>query len=361
MILPGTPLGGAHRDAGIPEKALVLTAGLGTRLRPLTDVRAKAAVPVNGETLARRACRWLVGHGIHDLVLNLHHLPATITGSVGDGSDLGARVRYSWENPVLGSAGGPRRALPLLVDEPRTANHEPRTANREQRIASRQPPAASRQTLVIVNGDTLTDVDIAAMAASHAESGAAVTMALIPNPRPDKYGGVQVSGDRWVTKFTRAGAGGASYHFIGVQIVEARVFADLEDGVPAETVNALYPQLIARDAHSVGAFISNASFHDIGTPADYLDTSVELAALEGDRLASGKRLCIDDSATIMRSAVWDDVRIGPGAEIIECIVCDGVEIPAGARYRRCAIVAAGLRSPQADERIDGGLLLREIE
>ena len=354
MILPRTPLGGAHRDAGIPEKALVLTAGLGTRLRPLTDVRAKAAVPVNGETLARRACRWLVAHGIHDLVLNLHHLPATITGSVGDGSDLGARVRYSWENPVLGSAGGPRRALPLLVDPLGLPS-------RESRIANRQPLAASRQTFVIVNGDTLTDVDIAALAASHAESGAAVTMALIPNPRPDKYGGVQVAGGRWVTGFTRAGAGGASYHFIGVQIVDARVFADLEDGVPAETVNALYPQLIARDGHSVAAFISNASFHDIGTPADYLNTSVELAALEGDRMASARRICIDDSAAVMRSAVWDDVRIGAGAEIIECIVCDGVEIPAGARYRRCAIVPAGLRSPQTDERIDGGLLIRKIE
>ena len=354
MILPRTPPGGAHRNADTPGKALVLTAGLGTRLRPLTDVRAKAAVPVNGETLARRACRWLVEHGVHDLVLNLHHLPATITGSVGDGSDLGARVRYSWENPVLGSAGGPRHALPLLVDG------QPRTANREPRIANRQPPAASRQTFVIVNGDTLTDVDLAAMAASHAESGAAVTMALIANPRPDKYGGVQVAGGRWITGFTRAGIGGASYHFIGVQIAEARVFADLEDGAPAETVNALYPRLIARNEQSVGAFISNASFHDIGTPADYLDTSVELAALEGDRLASGRRLCIDDSATVMHSALWDDVRIGAAAEIIECIVCDGVEIPAGARYRRCAIVPAGLRSPQADERIDGGLLIREI-
>jgi NDP-sugar pyrophosphorylase family protein len=348
MILPRAPLGGPPRAADIPEKALVLTAGLGTRLRPLTYVRAKAAVPVNGDTLARRACRWLVEHGVHDLVLNLHHRPSTITGSVGDGSDLGARVRYSWENPVLGSAGGPRRALPLLVDE-------------QERIANREPRAANPSTFLIVNGDTLTDVDIAAMAASHTESGAAVTMALIPNPRPDKYGGVQVAGGRWVTGFTRTGDGGASYHFIGVQIADARVFAHLDDGAPAETVNALYPQLIARDRHSVAAFISNASFRDIGTPADYLDTSAQLAALEGDRMASGKRTCIDDSASVLRSAVWDDVRIGGGAEIIECILCDGVEIPAGAQYRRCAIVPAGARSPQADERIDGGLLIRGID
>src|SRR6185295_13664273 len=104
-----------HRRMSQP-RALVLTAGLGTRLRPLTYVRAKAAVPVNGETLARRVVRWLTSFGIRDFVLNLHHLPASITASVGDGSDLGARVRYSWENPVLGSAGGPRRALPLLTD-----------------------------------------------------------------------------------------------------------------------------------------------------------------------------------------------------------------------------------------------------
>jgi hypothetical protein len=97
-------------------RALVLTAGLGTRLRPLTYLRAKAAVPINGETLARRAVRWLASQGITDLVLNLHHHPESITASVGDGADLGARVRYSWEQPLLGSAGGPRHALPLLID-----------------------------------------------------------------------------------------------------------------------------------------------------------------------------------------------------------------------------------------------------
>src|SRR6476660_5518416 len=104
------------RPPEVPLRALVLTAGLGTRLEPLTYVRAKAAGPVNGETLARRVVRWLAAQGVGDLVLNLPHLPDTIAASVGDGSDLGARVRYSWEQPVLGSAGGPRRALPLLTD-----------------------------------------------------------------------------------------------------------------------------------------------------------------------------------------------------------------------------------------------------
>ncbi len=310
--------------------ALVLTAGLGTRLRPLTFARAKAAVPVNGETLARRAVRWLVSQGVADLVLNLHHRAASVAASVGDGSDLGARVRYSWENPVLGSAGGPRHALPLLTDAP------------------------NRGTFFIVNGDTLTDVELQRVLDQHRASGARITMALIPNPRPDKYGGVVVADDAWVTGFTRAGSGVPSFHFIGVQVADAAVFASLEDGVPFESVNRLYPQLIQSDPHSVGAFLCNASFRDIGTPADYLETSLQLAEIEGDHLVSRRGTRVDETARVHRTAVWDDVTIGRGVVLTECIVADGVSIPAGATYRRAAIVlepgAAG-----------GALMVRPID
>src|SRR5687767_8573965 len=94
--------------------ALVLTAGLARRLRPLSLVRAKAALPVAGVPLVHRILRSLAASGVTDAVLNLHHLPHTLTRLVGDGSALGMRVRYSWEVPVLGPAGGPRRAVPLL-------------------------------------------------------------------------------------------------------------------------------------------------------------------------------------------------------------------------------------------------------
>src|SRR5215210_2096536 len=91
--------------------ALVLTAGLGTRLRPLTLVRAKPAIPLAGEPLVRRIVRRLVESGVTELMLNLHYRPETVAAVLGDGSDLGARVRYSWEQPrLLGSAGGPRLA-----------------------------------------------------------------------------------------------------------------------------------------------------------------------------------------------------------------------------------------------------------
>lgn len=328
------------------ERALVLTAGLGTRLRPLSDIRAKAAVPVNGDTLARRVIRWLSEQGVRDLVLNLHHLPATIAASVGDGADLGARVRYTWEQPVLGSAGGPRRALPLLID------------STESGSGSRVRDSAE---FLIVNGDTLTDLDLRAMLAHHRASDAAVTMALIANPRPDKYGGVRVSDAGRVTGFARAGQGSASHHFIGVQIAAARVFAELEDGVPAESVNQLYPRLIAREPAGIAAFTCAASFRDVGTPADYLATSAELAGIEGDRMACGKRVQIDRSARVLRTAVWDDVTIGADAVLEDCIIGDGAYVPAGARYARCAIVPAGRRPPGADERVDRALLIRSID
>ena len=316
-------------------RALILAAGLGTRLRPLTSVRAKGAVPVNGIPLVRRVMAWLVSEGVTDQVINLHHRPASIAAVVGDGRDLDARVRYSWENPVLGSAGGPRHALPLLTD-----GNDP-----------------GEDAFVIVNGDTLTDLRVPALMDRHLRSGARVTMALIPNPRPEFYGGVRVE-DGWITGFTRPGAGHTSYHFIGVQAAHAAAFADLEDGVPAESVNWLYPRLIQASPCSVAAHIVDAPFSDIGTPADYLQTSLGLAAEEGDALISRAGTEIHPSARLNRTAVWDNVAIGPDTVLNDCIVCDGARVGAGLRYERCALVPFAGQPIHSDERREGNLVIR---
>jgi mannose-1-phosphate guanylyltransferase len=321
-------------DSSVPLRALVLTAGLGTRLRPLTLVRAKAAVPVNGQPLAMRVVRWLANRGIHDVVLNLHHKPETIAAAVGDGSGIGVRVRYSWEHPVLGSAGGPRRALALLTD-------------------------GGREQFLLVNGDTLTNVDIDAVHAAHRSSGALVTMALIPNPRPEKYGGVLLDAESHVTGFTRRRPNARTYHFIGVQIAEARVFADLPDGVPHESVGALYPRLMTACPGSIRGYVSDASFQDIGTPADCLETSLALAANEGDHMVSA-RATIAASARIERTALWDDVVVGDGAHLADCIVADGARIPEGMTLERCAVVPASAGEPQAGDLIERGLLIRRF-
>ena len=135
------------------DAAILLAAGYGTRLAPLSWVRAKAALPVAGEPIIRRQIRWLAAVGVRRVVVNLHHLPATITGLVGHGGDLGVDVRYSWEPLVLGSGGGPRRAFDLL----------------------------GRDRAYIVNGDTLTDLDLEALAAAHAAHQPLVTMASTPD------------------------------------------------------------------------------------------------------------------------------------------------------------------------------------
>jgi NDP-sugar pyrophosphorylase family protein len=283
---------------GVPSTALLLAAGLGTRLRPLTDVRAKAAIPVAGEPLARRIVTWLATNGATDLVVNLHHLPATLTAVLGDGSDMGARIRYSWEQPaVLGSAGGPRQALPLLGSD----------------------------TFLIVNGDTLTDVDLTRLAAEHESSGAAVTLSLVPNREHLRYGGVVVDEGGAVTGFVPRGpAAAGSWHFIGAQIVTASVFSGLPAGRPARSIGGVYDELMKERPGSVRAFRSDAAFWDIGTVADYWRTS---KAFEQNPTAAPAPI------------VWDNVDIGEGVTLEECIVTDNVRLPAGAAYRRSILMA----------------------
>jgi NDP-sugar pyrophosphorylase family protein len=284
--------------------ALVLTAGRATRLQPLSFVRAKAALPVAGEPLVRRILRWLAAAGTTDVVLNLHHLPHTLTSVVGDGADLGVRVRYSWEVPVLGSAGGPRRAL-RIIGAPR---------------------------FLVVNGDTLTNLDVRPAVEEHERTGALVTMAVVPNTQPQKYSGLAVAADGSVLGVVPRGSSEPSFHFFGVQVVEAAAFASVPPDVPYETVRTLYPDLIAARPGSVRAFRTSAEYFDIGTAADYLDTSLDLAAREGGQ-PLGARTRVAPDARVERSILWDDVVVEAGAMLRECVVADGAIVPAGTSWR----------------------------
>jgi len=136
----------------------------------------------------------------------------------------------------------------------------------------------------------------------------------------------------------------ASFHFIGPQIVEPEAFLTLEDGVPAESILGVYPALMASRPGSVRGFVSNATFQDIGTPADLLQTSLDLAAADGrpDCPRRGRNVRIAASASVIRSVLWDDVTVGAGALLTECVVADGVRVPDGAVWTRCAI-AHGVR------------------
>jgi NDP-sugar pyrophosphorylase family protein len=287
--------------------ALVLTAGLGTRLRPLTDVRAKPAIPVAGEPMVRRIIAWLASHGVTELVLNLHHRPETLTAAVGDGADLSARVRYSWEPRILGSAGGPKLALPLVSADP----------------------------FLIVNGDTITDVDPAGLTEAHAASGALVTLALVPNREFERYGGVILDADGCVTGFVRRGPSAeGSYHYIGVQAVQAAAFDAVPPGESARSIGGVYDTLMHQYPGCVRGFVSDAEFWDVGTVEDYWRTSKAFAQRSDMAdLGIGRRSHIDPSARITQSILWDDVQVGADAVIEDCILTDGVRVAAGAIHR----------------------------
>ena len=315
--------------------ALVLTAGLATRLRPLSFVRAKAALPVAGTPLIHRILRSLSSAGVQDVLLNLHHLPHTLTSLLGDGSALGMRIRYSWEVPVLGSGGGPKRAIPLL------ANPESRTPNRESRIPN---PG----TFLILNGDTLTDVSLPALLDDHRRSGALVTMAVVPNTEPEKYSGVGVGPDGAFTGWVPRGSREPSYHFIGVQAAEPAAFASVPADTPSE-VRTLYPALVAARPGAVRAFRTQASFMDIGTPSDYLETSLLLAAREGIDTSAGAE--ISPTARIERSILWDDVIVEDGAMLKECVVTDGVRLPADTSWHGVTIRVASGELAAGEQRI----------
>jgi NDP-sugar pyrophosphorylase family protein len=285
--------------------ALVLTAGLATRLRPLSRVRAKAALPVAGTPLVERIVRWLAAAEVSEFVLNLHYLPETITSLLDDGRRLGLRVSYSFEETVLGSAGGPRHALPLLCGE----------------------------EFLIVNGDTLTDINLPGAVAAHRASGAMVTMVLIPNEEPQKYGGVLVDREGVITGFTRRGASEPSYHFVGVQVAQKAAFASLPDLTPYESVAALYPELMRTQPGSVRGYIAAGEFHDIGTPTDYLQTSLRLGSREGRQsVLAGARSRIDTSAQLRDSVLWDDVDVAAGVRVTRSVITDGVHLPAGTEW-----------------------------
>lgn len=295
--------------------ALVLAAGFGTRLRPLSTVRAKAALPVAGRPLIARILAQLQAAGVRRVVVNLHHRAESITRIVGDGSAFGLEVRYSWESRVLGSAGGPARALPLL--------------------------AADR--FFVVNGDTLSSPAYDTLASAHLASGARVTMTVAPADL-SKYNAVLADASGIVTGFarrgeTRPGDDGApsAFHFTGVQAMDASALSGVSRDVATESVRDLYPRLIATGPGSVRVLPVSGEFFDIGTAADYLDTVRRLATHGAGALDTGADPEVSASARVEGSVLWDRVRIGDNAEVIDSVVADEVVIAPGARYHRQAI------------------------
>jgi NDP-sugar pyrophosphorylase family protein len=236
---------------------------------------------------------------------------------VGVGAQMGLHVRYSWENPVLGSGGGPRRAFSLT----------------------------SADELLVLNGDTLIDVDLDALVAAYRATDALVMLAVTDHPHPNRYGGVAIDSDGRYTGTTGPGQG---LHFVGAQVVGREAFAALPDGVPAATIGGVYDALARARPGSVRGFRTRASFVDIGTPDTYVEACV---ALSGD-ITRGARCQVAATSQLSRCVLWDDVVIEDDVSLTECVVCDRVTVARGSRYHRAVLLRPGDAPLGPHDRID---------
>ena len=158
------------------KTAVILSAGLGTRLRPLTDTCPKPMVPLAGVPLLERTVRHLAAHGVTDMAINLHHLPDAVMDHFGDGSAFGVRLRFSVEEELLGTAGALNPFRDMLAG-----------------------PSAG--PFLVWYGDVFSTVDLTAMAAFHARTGGLVTVGLYRVDNPTQCGLVDMDPTGRITRF----------------------------------------------------------------------------------------------------------------------------------------------------------------
>lgn len=292
-------------------KAMVLAAGLGRRMRPLTLWRAKAVLPVLNRPLLHWTLERLRAHGVTEVIVNLHHLPETVTAAVGDGRAFGLRVRYVRERRILGTAGGPRAVRELLGEEP----------------------------VLLVNGDVLFDFDLTDLVARHRASGARLTLALKPNPDPRTYGPVVTGrGGRVlsIAGLPRPARGRISL-FTGVHVLDPAVLDRLPPG-PADSVRDVYAPLVAAGETLLGVRVRGA-WYDLGRPSLYRDAQLRL--LPGSRSLVHPRARRGRGARLLRSVVGRGAQIGPGARVVRSILWEGAVVESGALVRGSIVLDGG--------------------
>jgi len=201
-------------------RAMILAAGFGTRLRPLTDTVPKALVPVAGRPLIEYGLLFLKSQGVEEVGINLHHLGDKVRAALGDGSVYGLRITYSPEDPILETGGGIKKAQALLDGE----------------------------TFVVLNCDTILDLDLSTVLAAHRKNRAVATLVLRPDAEAARYGVLETDRGGRIRRFlgqpAEVGEPLSPYMFTGCQVLEPRIFAFMPAAKPFSTTRETYPQLL---------------------------------------------------------------------------------------------------------------------
>jgi NDP-sugar pyrophosphorylase family protein len=226
-------------------KALILAAGMGTRLGPLTRAVPKPMLPVGGRPLLEHIIELLRRHGIVDIAINLHYRPDTVLHHFGSGEAWGVHLRYSYEASLLGSAGTALRQLAWIYPDP----------------------------FVVYYGDVYSDADLSELIEQHRSSGAAATIAVHLVDDPTRCGIVEFGADRRVRRFVEKPAADQVFsHWAnsGIYVLNPEVLHHVTD-IPSDFGHEVFPRLLEA-GQPIQVYPITGTLIDIGTPESYTRT-----------------------------------------------------------------------------------------
>ena len=285
---------------------MLLVAGLGTRLRPLTDLRPKPIVPVANRPLAAFAMEHLARSGVRTVIANTHPRPETVESALKAACPADVELRFSRETTLLGTGGGLRKARAWFDD--------------------------LQASVIVMNGDTLFSPDLGHALAQHRARGAVATMILRQTAEPGRVGAIGIDRNGWV----RSLLGTPTHHevveelmFTGVQILAPEAFAAMpETGCIIRTA---YRRWVDSGVPVLGV-VDGAPWADLGTVSEYHRLNLELASgsfawpgvdPRGDCILPA---AFGQSEQVCHSVVGEDVRLGAGVTLDRCVVWSGTHV-----------------------------------
>jgi NDP-sugar pyrophosphorylase family protein len=300
---------------------MILAAGYGSRLRPLTDELPKPLVPILNRPLLAYLIAGVRAAGIREIAVNLHYRGEQIRAWLGQGERLGVAITYSEEPEILGSAGGVRRMRSFFANDP----------------------------ALIVHGDLLFDVDLRAVIQYHLNHAAHATLVLHPAHHRYNYGRIKVNPQGEIAQFVDHQAPWIEGPYIdtvftGVQVLDPLVLDAMATERVATLTADVYPQLLSRRWRFYG-YVMQGYWSDIGTPLRYWEANLDMLhglvtptgmprPTEANH-AAGHRL--PPTPTFQRQlpvALHETVSVAPNADIgPDVIAGEGCDIEAGASLR----------------------------
>ena len=298
-------------------QGMILAAGLGSRLDPLTRLLAKPALPFLNRPLLHYSLDFFHQAGIGQVFVNLHYLPETVRRAV-DSFDTQMQVQYSQEDQILGTAGGIGRIRESITS----------------------------QTLVVSNGKIYFEEELARALRFHRQSDAWSTLLVLPWIQGESYNPIFLDARGQLTAFGKplpGVPGQQPYIYSGVQILDRQALDLIPEGV-SDSMNELYPRMI-QAGYPVLGYVSRAFWCECSWPQRYLDMSLQILQMRGlenlgpvegsdcQGVTAAEGAWLGGGCRLRDSILWRGASIGSGSRLTRCIVTQGAEVPSGSELK----------------------------